>query len=342
MRKLIAISLILFICNNSFAQNKPLLIEGTTPALYLNHIIAAKENYYSIGRMFNVSPRDLASYNNLQFEKGLSLGQVLKIPLSEANFSQGQIATKEQALIPVYHIVQPKEGLYRISMSYNKVSLENLKKWNSLSVPEVANGLKLIVGYLKVEKEQSSLSRKPISNPEGDGKVILNNEVEPSQKRDLPKDRMPVDNNPVKQKEINTSKDDMSNGKDNNQNKNIVSTNIPTRSKIDFDGGYFKKIFPNQRENKPFIQQSGTAGIFKTTSGWLDGKYYCFHNEAIPGTIIKITNNSNGKSVYAKVLDAIPDIKQNSGVLIRLSNSAAEELLVGNDSKFECSITFKK
>ena len=46
----------------------------------------------------------------------------------------------------------------------------------------------------------------------------------------------------------------------------------------------------------------------------------------LPGTILKITDNSSGKSVYAKVLDAIPDIKQNSGLSVVLSNAAAEEL----------------
>ena len=84
----------------------------------------------------------------------------------------------------------------------------------------------------------------------------------------------------------------------------------------------------------------GAAATFKTTSGWQDGKYYCFHNTAEPGTIIKVTNNANGKAVYAKVLDAIPDIKQNAGLLIRISNSAAEEL--GATDKFDCSISYAK
>jgi hypothetical protein len=54
---------------------------------------------------------------------------------------------------------------------------------------------------------------------------------------------------------------------------------------------------------------------------------------------MKITNNANGKTIYAKVLDAIPDIKQNSGLLIRISNSAADELGV-SDIKFDCTINY--
>ena len=45
-----------------------------------SHTVAAKESWYSIGRMYNVHPRDLATYNNLSLDKGLSIGQVIKIP----------------------------------------------------------------------------------------------------------------------------------------------------------------------------------------------------------------------------------------------------------------------
>jgi DNA topoisomerase VI subunit B len=87
--------------------------------------------------------------------------------------------------------------------------------------------------------------------------------------------------------------------------------------------------------------ETGRAAIFKSNSGWEDGKYYCLHNAASPGTIVKITNSSTGKSVYAKVLDVMPDIKQNEGVLIRLSNAAAAEL--GQEgSRFDCTLSFSK
>jgi hypothetical protein len=45
--------------------------------------------------------------------------------------------------------------------------------------------------------------------------------------------------------------------------------------------------------------------------------------------------------VYAKVLDAIPDIKQNSGLAIVISNAAAEELGAG-ENKFDCVVSYAK
>ena len=74
-------------------------------------------------------------------------------------------------------------------------------------------------------------------------------------------------------------------------------------------------------------------------SGWEDGKYYCLSNNVPAGTIVKVTYPATGKSVYAKVLDLIPDLKQNTGIMIRLSNAATSELGV-NDDIFECTINY--
>jgi LysM repeat protein len=288
MRKLFTvIAILLFYCTAS-AQDKLLVAEGTPTNLYITHTVAPKENYYSIGRMYNTSPKELAPYNNLSFEGGLALGQTIRIPLGPSNFTQGEAPKENEVLVPVYHIMQPKEGLYRVSTNYNKVPLDALKKWNRLSGDAVGAGTKLIVGFLKVARDQSPLASQAM-------RIDLS---EFAVKK--PEDKKPS----VKTQEVKT------------QEQPVI-------------------------KSRQLTNEFGAAAIFKTTSGWQDGKYYCFHNTAEPGTIIKVTNNANGKSVYAKVLDAIPDIKQNSGLLLRISNSAADELGV-TDTKFDCSISYAK
>lgn len=320
--KKITICLALLTCTIlSIAQQKALTIQGISPDLYLVHAIAPKENFYSIGRLYNVAPKEIAIYNNLVFEKGLTLGQSIKIPLSANNFLQGEEAKPEEALIPVYHVVQAKEGLYRISVNYNKVPLDALKKWNKLPGDVVSNGTRLIVGYLKVLKDQSPLAGKDVTVPKADVAVKKPVEVKP----DIPKEREPAVRNP----EIVTDKP-----------KEKIVDPAMTRP-VEHNGGTFKKLFSDQQDKRSLVSASGSAAIFKTTSGWQDGKYYCFINDALPGTIIKITNNATNKSVYAKVLDAVPDIKQNEGLLLRVSNSAAEELGAG-ENQFDCSITYAK
>jgi hypothetical protein len=44
-----------------------------------------------------------------------------------------------------------------------------------------------------------------------------------------------------------------------------------------------------------------------------------------------VLNPSNQKYIYAKVLDVIPDLKQNEGVAIIVSKAASEQLSVTTD-----------
>lgn len=325
MRKLFTVVVLLICFTSAFSQEKVLVVSGTSPNLYIKHTVEPKENYYSVGRMYNVSPKELAPYNNLEFEKGFTIGQVIKVPLASTNFSQGEAPNENEVLVPVHHITQPKEGLYRVSVNYNKVPLDQLKKWNRLSSDNVSTGSKLIVGFLKVLKDQSPLASQAIKINSGDFVVKQPEEKKPvviaakEEKIQEPEEKVkkPADKVPV---EIN---------------------NVQTANTINFNGGKFKSLFTDQGKGRNMQTENGIGAIFKTTSGWQDGKYYCFHNTAEPGTIIKVTNNANGRSVYAKVLDAIPDIKQNTGLLLRISNSAADELGV-TDTKFDCSVSYAK
>lgn len=348
MVKWLSVLLFVFISSASFAQHDALIIDGNAPKLFINHIVTPKENFYSIGRKYNVAPKDLAAYNNLQFENGLSIGQTLKIPLDKDNFTQHGAGTAQQFLVPIYHVVQAKEGLYRVSVDYNKVPLASIKRWNHLQSDEVSVGTALIVGYLKVDKKESSLATndsKPVSTDTNAAnndvvqvaKEAPKEEVKPIPNGDESHERLPPvkvndDNKPGKKGDVVIDQTD--------GHKTTVQT-VNTKSSVNFAGGYFKKLYNDQADKRSPVTESGSGGTFKSTSGWQDGKYYCFNNDAAPGSVIKITNNVTNKSVYAKVLDAIPDIKQNASLKIILSNSAAEEL-GAEDGKFDCDLSYIK
>ncbi len=341
----------------TLAQNKPLLVQGAAPDLYLTHTVAPKENYYSIGRMYNISPKEIAPYNKLVLGKGLSLNQVIKIPLT-TNFSQTNNAAADELMVPVYHTVKEKEGLYRIAANYNKLPLETLKKWNNIKGDAVSNGTKLIVGYLKVKKDLSSLSgmAKPgatvasKTNPVKEAtKPDISNETYPAVKNPE-KEKKPV-LRPVKEKELPVvKKEEKAMAEETTTVKKVPPAvvvketepvkQVPYGNGKNYNGGFFKNDFNKQTKTGEVSNEAGNAAVFKSTSGWEDGKYYCLHNTAAPGSIIKITSTATGKSIYAKVLDVMPDIKQNTDILIRLSNAAAAELAVGE--KFDCTLNFSK
>jgi rare lipoprotein A (peptidoglycan hydrolase) len=213
--------------------------------------------------------------------------------------------------------------------------MDVLKKWNNLKSDAVSNGTKLVVGYLKVQKDQAEpiVQVAPVQKP-------ADNTVIPGVDKKKEKIKVEEKKEPVAGKDVVKTQEPVK--KEPTETKAPETINKPASNRsIDFNGGAFKNIYNEQAANKKLENESGAAAVFKTTSGWQDGKYYCFHNTASPGTIIKITNIANGKSVYAKVLDAIPDIKQNSGLMLRVSNAAAEELGVG-ENKFDCTITYYK
>ena len=311
------------------AQGNGLEVKGTGTGLFLEHTVLPKESFYSIGRMYNVAPKELASFNHLSFETGLTIGFALKIPLDKNNFSQTGTAVKGQVLVPVYHTVEPGETLYRLGVNYNKVPLSFIQNWNHLPSDAVPEGSPMIIGFLKVDKSQSSLSNMD-NKPAADVAASSIGEKKPevATEKAVVHDTASVTS---EAKEAGAVKE---------ANSTVTSSN--TKSNINFSGGYFKQLYDQQVESTPPVSNNGSAGIFKSTSGWQDGKYYCFNNDATPGTVLKVTDNATGKSVYAKVLDAIPDIKQNAGLSLVLSNAAAEELGNGMNNKFDCVVSYIK
>src|SRR3984957_2859584 len=139
------------------SQSNELIIQGQTGALYLEHTVVAKENWYSIGRLYNVNPKELAPYNKVAMTP-LAIGQTLRIPLTATNFSQDGQKTPAETLVPVMHVVQEKEWMYRISVNHNKVPSQTLEKWNHITGAQLHPGLRLIVGYLKVKTALSALA----------------------------------------------------------------------------------------------------------------------------------------------------------------------------------------
>ena len=99
-------------------------------------------------------------------------------------------------------------------------------------------------------------------------------------------------------------------------------------------GGYFESEF--QPESKKL---SGQAATFKSTSGWQDRKYYALMNNVAVGTIVQITSPATNKTVYAKVLGQLPDMKESTGLVIRLSNAAAAEMGAG-EGKFAVDLRY--
>ncbi|HEV8285850.1 MAG TPA: LysM peptidoglycan-binding domain-containing protein [Chitinophagaceae bacterium] len=334
--KSIVLSVCIFLSAAMQAQTSELLIKSGTKGLYLEHKITPKENFYSIGRLFNVHPKHLATFNSLDMTKGLSIGQIVRIPLTDTNFNQ-----KTEKGQPIYYITSNGESLYRVSTNNNNVLMERLGKWNHLSKDNIAAGTKLIVGFLvnngqpavaaanppkEVKTDSNAENTKKevaknetISNPENIKKEVAKNEAisKPESKKEDTKKEV----EPVKTQEAVMVKEEI---------KPQQSTQ-----------GYFKTSFDQQIKQQPISkQQTVTAGIFKTASGWVDAKYYLLMDGAEPGIIVRITNPANNKIIYAKLLGEMNGLKQNQGLTVRISNAAAAALDITETDKFIVKLNY--
>lgn len=303
-----------------------MMIQGVTPNLHLSHTVAAKETWYSLGRMYNLPPKDIAAYNKASITKPLSVGTNLQIPLKADNFSQTNEASKSEVLVPLYHVVQEKEWIYRISVNHNKVPIENLEKWNNISRDQAKAGTKLIVGFLKVKNGQSPAATAPVAKTETAPATETKKETPPMKDlsvipKETPKKESSPEPKQLPPSTTNTSATSGSGGPIQSSDKN-------------FKGGYFKSQYSESGK-----AANGVSGIFKSTSGWNDGKYYALMNNVPVGTIVKVNFPSTNKSVYAKVLGQLPDMKESAGLAIRISEAAASELGAEN-GKFSVEVKY--
>jgi LysM repeat protein len=309
MKRILLLTFVSLLCSWTFAQE--ILTRHNEKGMFVAHTVAPKENFYSLGRLYNIPPKDIAAFNNLEMERGLSVGQTVNIPLSATNFSQEKMTGH-----PVYYLVGEKEGLYRVSVNNNKVLMANLRKWNNLPSDGVSAGQKLIVGYLVSTDPNLANVNKP-SVPEVKETVVPEVKNEVAKKEE----EKPVQKQPAVERKPEPK-------------PTTVSLN-------DGNGGYFKSDFDAQTKGQSLRKDDViTAGIFKTASGWQDAKYYALIDGVEPGTIIRIVNPNNNKAIYAKVLDKMTGIRQNQGYNVRISNAAATALAVSETEKFVVRVNY--
>jgi LysM repeat protein len=335
MKKLAILTLPLFLSIVVTAQDFE--IKSGSKGLFLVHKVAPKEGLFPLGRMYNVHPRHIANFNGIDFNKGLAIGQLINIPLSDTNFKQNV-----NTGVPVYYIPDSKESLANISVKY-KTPMNSLRGWNNLRDDNVSPNSKIIIGFLitnelkdkvvtlvtetkpKVEESVSNVKKA-----EEQKKTVVTEVVKESEPR---KEEPKKVESEIKKEAPPVVKEEP---------KKTEPVIVKQTESVNSDGtGYFRNNFYQQVKNTPQSkEQTVTSSIFKTNTGWQDGKYYLLINGVEPGTIVKLTNPSNSKFVFAKVLYSMDKIRENQGVDIRISDAAAASLSVNETDKFILKVNY--
>ena len=294
------------------------------------HTVEAKETLYSISVKFGKVPVDRIKQWNRLSDNNLTVGQRLIVGFSADAPSSAPVVSK------VEDNELPPTGLKNTSaeqdLAAQKAELERQRKLleqkeqelKALEDNKANNDSKIADNAAAEAKQKAEAAQKAEAEriaEEKRAEAARKAELAAKQKQEEA-DRRAADRNTINAiAEQNQA-----------ASASPVSANT---SPGKFSGGVFKAGYTGAKAET----QQGTAGVFKSTSGWEDGKYYCLHNTAPIGSIIKIVNPDNNTEVYAKVLDVIPDLKANQDVIVRLSNAASAELGKG-EANFSCSISY--
>jgi LysM repeat protein/rare lipoprotein A (peptidoglycan hydrolase) len=102
----------------------------------------------------------------------------------------------------------------------------------------------------------------------------------------------------------------------------------------------FQQLYETQTDNGSKItMQKGAAGWFRSNVKPGSGSYYALCDDLPRGTVVKVTNPINQRSVLVKVLDVIPKQKDNYNLIIKLSDAAMGDLGT-SQSRFWCEIRY--
>jgi LysM repeat protein len=314
------------------AQEK-LVIKGTTFNQYVTHVTGEGESVQSISSQFGQSVTKLSRYNDIAPNAVLPKGSQVKIPITQYNLIR---VKGDENSAPVYQVVGKGDNLSSISKS-NGVSIARLKEWNNLKTDAVKNGQAIIIGYMVNAKLPAPKKEEPVKEPvTATTSVTVRTENVNAADKTAPK----------KQAAAPTAKTIELAGETEAKatvTKPPVAEPKKRPSPADYvpregDEGYFALGYTQHAKEQAQQYHSGDAATFKTISGWSDRKYYVLINDVAPETIVRITAPNN-KSICAKVLGPLQETKGGSGLLLRMSNSAASTLGI-TDQKFTVTVTY--
>ena len=143
--------------NKIVLSDKTEIIDGRT--FYL-HTVEKGQTLYGLTKAYGVTESDILKYNEAAKE-GLKTGQILRIPKTE---SVVDLSASPKDTIPpaeygfIFHQVKAGETLYRIMKQY-KISLENLKKYNSglSSNLQIGQWIKIPTDEILIKKQAEDL-----------------------------------------------------------------------------------------------------------------------------------------------------------------------------------------
>lgn len=298
-KSLLPFILVLILCISpalSYSQDT-LIATRNGESLEIKIKAQQKDDINTISGRYNVPLSSIVSLNNVNYTTQFSAGQNIRVPVVKSNYKR----VEEQHSVPLAYIVKAGDKLQTISHIIG-VAQSALQLWNRLPDQQITPGQKLFLGWVS-DYDVNNFS------PQKEETASIKPQVNISPKSDTA-----TKTNPVKNKIVDTMMVDSA--------MIVVS---PEERYADSVSDVMEDMYKYQLAGMDPQEQSG-ATAFYTVKNFKPGIFFAFHNSAAKGTVIKITNPSSGKTVYAKVIGTIPPLPEYNNCVMVLSGNAAAAL----------------
>lgn len=286
---------------------------ASAQSAYFVHTIKDGETLTKLANRYGTTVGDIMRLNKMTTSSKLETGEQVKIP-----------KTGENAAEATTHVVAKGETLYSIAHK-NHITVAQLRDWNNIADNTIKDGQVL---------------RLTAPDTGGTAAVVAdNNTAAPTSEAPPVSSATDVKSAADDQATANTGSiaDDTKQRADDDV-ASASSTAVSGVVAMNADEGVFGTAYQSRANGTELITK-GTAAVFKTASGWQDKKYYILMNDVAPGTIVKV--QANGKTVYAKVLWNLGNVKENQGLSYRISDAAASVLNLSGDT-FDVIVSYYK
>lgn len=276
------------------------------------HKLDPRDNYFSIGRRYNVKPNVIIQFNN---NASMRVGNVIKVP-TEQPFISPTPQTTAAVTTPTdgttVYKVSAGESLYAISRRFNMkvediVSLNNLKSTNLM--PGQLLNIKAVAtpppaAQPQVTTVQTTVTTQPATAAQSQTTVQQQTRVQ-----------QPTANTPVTMPRDSTR---------------VAAT----------DSAGVERRLPANRYGITERNEKGVATYMDDSGLGLDpNKKLALHRTAPVGTVLKITNPMTNRTTFAKVVGRFNDNESTKDVMVVLTKSAADAL-GALDKRFHVNISY--
>lgn len=313
------------------------------------HKVAPKETLFAIARRYKAAVADIQKANP-ELAKGLAADQIVKVPTNRKFTGKTQAMGKTDGKT---HTVTQGQTLFAVARQYN-ISVDDIKKWNSLSSNELSAGQVLVVstdkGTSTKPKDDKTTTNTLGESTKTDGKTHAVTQGQTlfavARQYNVSVDELKKWNNLTsgelsagqvlvvgsgKNIAANTdTKPETQPQKEPKENVNtepirLTTNSKPANSNTINAGGYDR------------IVELGLAEVIE--QGNETRKHLCLHRNAPIGSILQVKNEMNGSMVFVRVIGKLPDTGINDKLLLRISKKAYERLSASG-KRFQVEVSY--